>query len=203
MKTVLVLAVLASLAACREPPARAMRRIDGVNVEMRAIGLPSPPEAALQAAFAGVTRIDGASTDRAVAVLRAAGARKGLVNLGGDHLAVFGEPMVVAVPDPADVTRPRWASFSLAETALGRASGTEAASGTLSVTVLAKTALEAEALAARASSLPPAPALARLAEQGASGFVLTLEGPLRVIVTSPGFAAAHDLRGEAGVTVRP
>lgn len=203
-RRVLVLAsVVASLAACREPPAREMRRIAGANVEIRAIGLARPPEAGLNAAFASVARIDGASVDGALAVLRQAGARKGLVNLGGDHLAVFGEPLVVAVPDPADVTRPRWASFTLSEAALGRATARGEGAVTLSVTVVAPSGREADAIAAESLPLPPANALARLSARGASGFVLTREGAVRRILATPGFAAAHDLRGEEGVEVRP
>jgi hypothetical protein len=196
---VLALALLAA-AACREPPARGMRRVQGVNLEIRAIGLPRPPEAALEAAFAGVTQMDGASVDRAVAVLRAAGAGKGLVNLGGDRVAVFGEPLVVAVPDPADATRPRWASLSLSGAALVRARGDVPGRA---VTVVGPSAASAEALARSALSLPPDQAVELLASRGASGFVQTLDGAQRSIVTTSGFAAAHDLRAEAGVEVRP
>ena len=111
-------AALLLAAACRDAPARGMRTISGVNVEIRAVGLARPYEPALDAAFATVSQLDGPAADRALAALRSAGARKGLVNLGGAHVAVFGEPLVVAVPDPVDVTRPRWASFSLQERAL-------------------------------------------------------------------------------------
>jgi thiamine biosynthesis lipoprotein ApbE len=180
-----------------------MRRIQGVNVEIRAVGLPRPAEPALGAALAGITAIDGAATDRAIATLRAAGARKGLVNLGGDLVAAFGEPLVVAVPDPRDVALPRWASFRLQEAALGRASGAEGATGTLAVTAVARSAAEAGALAAEALPLAPGEALALLLERGAAGLVQVREGDERVIVTTPGFGAAHDLQAEAGVQVRP
>jgi hypothetical protein len=199
----IVLGLLAASLACREPPAREMRRIEGANVEIRAIGLARPPEAALNAAFASVSRIDGGSVDRAVAVLRQAGSTKGLVNLGGDHLAVFGEPLVVAVPDPTDVTRPRWASFTLSESALARATASADGPGTLSVTVVAGSGREADAIAAEALPLAPGEAVARLSARGASGFVLTRDAAARRILATPGFAAAHDLRGEAGVEVRP
>jgi hypothetical protein len=188
------------VASCREAPAREMRRIDGVNTEIRAIGLPRPPEPALTAAFAAVTRLDGASADRAAASLRDAGASKGLVNLGGDHLVVFGEPVVVAVPDPADVTAPRWASFSLADGALALRGG---AGGPAAVTVVARTAAEAEAVAAAALPLPPDEALALLARRGAAGLVQTRDGARRIVLATPGFAAARDLRPEAGVELRP
>ncbi len=185
-------------AACRDAPAREMRTIDGVNVEIRAVGLARPYEPALNAAFATVPRIDGPAADRAVAALRSAGARKGLVNLGGAHVAVFGEPLVVAVHDPFDVTRPRWASFSLDERALSRV-----AVGEQAVTVVARSAVEAEAVARAAAALPPAAAMALLAERGAAGFVQAREGSARLITTTAGFGAAHDLRPEDGVAVRP
>jgi hypothetical protein len=200
-RSAVLLAVLACVAGCREPPARGMRRIEGVNVEIRAVGLPRPPEAALNAAFANVTRIDGASVERAVAALRAAGARKGLVNLGGDHLAVFGEPLVVAVPDPGDPTQPRWASYSLVDRAASRARG--ASGPVLAVTAVAPSAAEAAALADAARPLPPREALELLVRRHAAGFVLTREGEGRFIVTTPGFASVHDLRPEEGVVVRP
>jgi hypothetical protein len=196
-----VFLALLSLAACREPPARAMRRIEGVNVELRAVGLPRPHETVLDAAFAAVTRIDGAAVDRAAATLRAAGARKGLVNLGGDRLAVFGEPLVVAVPDPADPIRPRWASFTLADASLARASRAEGL--VLAVTVVARTAGEAETLAVSALPLSAADALALLQRRGAAGFVQAREDSRRVIAATPGFAAAHDLRPEEDVRVQP
>jgi hypothetical protein len=195
---VVAIAILV-LAACREPPAREMRRVAGVNVEIRAIGLPRPPEPALAAAFAAVTQVDGAAADRAVDALRAAGARKGLVNLGGAHVAVFGEPLVVAVPDPGDVTRPRWASFSLAEGALSRA----AIPGRLNVTVVAQSASEADAVAHAALPFTADEALALIARRGASGFVQIRDGTARVVTTTPGFRASHDLRPEEGVVVRP
>lgn len=191
------------LASCREAPAREMRRIEGVNAEIRAVGLPRPPEPALAAAFAQVTRVDGASADRAVAALRSAGARKGLVNLGGGHLAVFGEPVVVAVPDPVDASAPRWASFTLHEAALGRASGALGAADVLAVSVVAKSGREADALAAQSQALPPAEALALIGRRGAAGFLQVREGDKRVIVTTSGFGATYDLRPEAGVQLRP
>jgi hypothetical protein len=188
------------VASCREAPAREMRRIEGVNAEIRAIGLPRPPEPALGAAFAAVTRLDGASADRAAVSLRAAGARKGLVNLGGNHLVVFGEPVVVAVPDPADVSTPRWASFSLTDGALARR---RAEGGAAALTVVAGTAAEAEDVAAAAVSLAPDDAMALLARRGAAGVLQTREGARRVVRATPGFAAARDLRAEEGVELRP
>jgi hypothetical protein len=187
-------------AACREAPAREMRRIDGVNAEIRAIGLARPYEPALNAAFAAVSQIDGPSADRAVGALRAAGARKGLVNLGGAQLVVFGEPVVTAVPDPADLTAPRWATFSLTDLALARRAPK---GGAAAVTVVAATAAQAEEVAAAAQALAPEEALALLVRRGAAGLVQSTEGSRRVLRATPGFAAARDLRPEAGVELRP
>jgi thiamine biosynthesis lipoprotein ApbE len=141
-----------------------------------------------------------------VAVLRAAGARKGLVNVGGRRLAVFGEPLTIAVRDPRQADGPRWGTVTLRDAALATvdpgSAGAPRDDRLLSVTVVAKDPAAAQALAAAAAELPPEGALARLAKDGA-GFVLTREGGTRVIAATPGFAAAWTLAPEAGVVLRP
>jgi len=126
--------------------------------------------------------------------------------MGGRRLAVFGEPLTVAVRDPRDAKGPRWATLTLNDAALATVdpSGTGPRTGTavLSVTVVASGAAEAEALAGASAELPPAEALARIAKDG-GGFVLTREGVTRVIAATPGFAAAHALAVEEGVVLRP
>jgi hypothetical protein len=201
-----VVLVAASAADCREPPARDARRVAGATAEIRAIGLPRPPEAALNAAFAALEPGDAAGVDRTVALLRGAGARKGLVNMGGRRIAVFGEPLTMAVRDPRLADSPRWATVTLEDVALatvdpGR-TGPATDDRVLSVTVIAKDAASAQALAAAAAELSPEAALARLTRDGA-GFVLTREGATRVIAATPGFAAAHALAPEQGVVLRP
>lgn len=200
-----VLAAVAT-ADCREPPARDARRVAGATAEIRAIGLARPVEAALNGAFATLEPGDAAGVDRAVALLRAAGARKGLVNMGGRRLAVFGEPLTVAVRDPRLADGPRWATVTLQDAALATAdpgrAGPPRDDRLLSVTVVAKDAASAQALAAAAAELSPEEASARLARDGA-GFVLTREGTVRVIAATPGFAEAHALAPEAGVVLRP
>jgi thiamine biosynthesis lipoprotein ApbE len=180
--------------------------VAGIGTEIRAIGLGRPVEVRLEAAFAALEPGDGAGVARAVAVLRSGGARKGLVNMGGRRLAVFGEPLTVAVRDPRDAKGPRWATLTLHDAALATVdpSGTGPRTGTavLSVTVVAAGAAEAEALASAAAVLEPAEALARLARDG-GGFVLTREGATRVIAATPGFAVAHALAPEEGVVLRP
>jgi ApbE family len=199
---------LASLAACREPPARDVRRVAGLGAEIRAIGLPQPVEGALNAAFAALEPGNGAGVARAVALLRAAGATKGLVNMGGRRVAVFGEPLTLVVRDPRDAEGPRWGTFALREAALatvdpGRTGPRTPDPEILSVSVVAADAAAAEALAKAVAELPVADALARVARGGAGGFALTREGATRVITATPGFAAAHELAAEAGVVLRP
>jgi hypothetical protein len=202
-----VCALAAALAssACREPPARDVRRVAGLGAEIRAIGLGRPVEARLQAAFAALEPGDGAGVARALAVLRAGGARKGLVNLGGRRLAVFGEPLTVAVRDPRDAKGPRWATLTLQDTALATVdpsdTGPRTGTSVLSLTVVGPDPAAAEALASEAAALQPEEALARLAEGGA-GFVLTREGATRVIAATSGFAAAYALTPEDGVVLR-
>jgi thiamine biosynthesis lipoprotein ApbE len=165
-----------------------------------------PVEAALNAAFATLEPGDGAGVDRSVALLRGAGARKGLVNVGGRRLAVFGEPLTVAVRDPRLADGPRWATVTLQDAALATVdpgvAGAPRDDRVLSVTVVAKDAATAHALAASAAELSPEEALARLARDGA-GFVLTREGGTRVIAATPRFAATWQLAPEAGVVLRP
>ena len=160
----------------------------------------------MNAAFATLEPGDGAGVDRAIALLRAAGARKGLVNMGGHRLAAFGEPLTIAVRDPRLADGPRWATVTLEDAALatvdpGR-SGPPRDDRVLSVTVVAKDVATAQALATAAADLSPEAALARLAREGA-GFVLTREGEARVIAATPGFASARALAPEEGVVLRP
>lgn len=185
----------------------------GAAAEVRAIGLRAP-DVALEQAFralgeepspSGTGR--GAAVDRAVAVLRAGGARKGLVNFGGGRLAVFGEPLTVTVRDPGSPEAPRWATFELGEAALATVDrdpqASHSAPTVLSATVVAGTAGEAEALAVAAVALDADQSLALLAQRGAAGFVLLREGERKVLRATPGFAGAHRLEATPGVDVRP
>jgi thiamine biosynthesis lipoprotein ApbE len=127
--------------------------------------------------------------------------------MGGLRLAVFGEPLTVAVRDPRDATGPRWATLTLNDVALATVdpsrSGPRTGTPILSVTVVAPGPAPAAALATAVAlaDLQPADALARLAREGA-GFVLTREGGTRVIAATPGFAAAWALAPEEGVVLR-
>jgi thiamine biosynthesis lipoprotein ApbE len=126
--------------------------------------------------------------------------------MGGRRLAVFGEPLTIAVRDPRLADGPRWATVTLQDAALATVdpgvAGAPRDDRVLSVTVVAKDVATAQALADAAASLSPEGALARLARDGA-GFVLTREGETRVIAATPGFAAARALAPEAGVVLRP
>jgi hypothetical protein len=148
----------------------------------------------------------GHAVDLALRALRAAGARKGLVNLGGRSLGVFGEPLTLAVRDPESLEGPRWGSFTIQDAALATAGGPGSgppARGVLSATVLAGTAMDAAALAAGARALGPEEGLALLARRGAAGFVLYRDGGRKVLRATPGFAAAQALEASPDVELRP
>jgi thiamine biosynthesis lipoprotein ApbE len=174
------------------------------------------------AGAAGATDLDlrglaeGHAVDLALGELRRAGARKGLVNLGGDRLAIFGEPLTVAVRDPESVDAPRWGSFTVSEAALGTTGsprpGSAAAAGAgpgrpagrvLAATVVARSALEAAALSASVHRLGAEEGLALLGRSGAAGFVLYREGGRKVLRATPRFAAAYALEAAPGVELRP
>jgi thiamine biosynthesis lipoprotein len=155
----------------------------------------------------------GYGADRALEALRSSGATAGMADLGGSSVAVFGAPVEVAIADPRDRESSPWGSFRL-RSALGT-SGTaargahivdprtgRASAGVLSATVVARAAMEADALSTALFVLGPAEGLALLARRGAAGFVLTREGGRRVVTATPGFAAAHALRTAPGVEAR-
>ena len=162
--------------------------------------------------FSGIAK--GYGVDLAVAELRRAGARKALVNLGGNSLAVFGEPLTVAVRDPEAAEGGRWGSFTLSEAALGTAGGERRAGRildprtalpageVLAATVVAPTAMEADALDTALYVLGAQQGLALLARRGVAGFVLRREDGRKVVRTTPGFARRYSLEAAPGVEVR-
>lgn len=154
----------------------------------------------------------GHAADLALAALRDAGATSGLVDLGGSTLAVFGEPLSVDLNDPTGQHRP-WAAFQLA-TALGT-SGTdqrpghildprtgEPAQGVLQATVVASSALEADALSTALLVLGAEEGLALVRQRNAHGLVVFLENGDPVVQTTPGFSRGHGLVPAPGVEVR-
>jgi len=155
----------------------------------------------------------GFAADLALAALAGAGATSGLVDLGGSSLAVFGEALHVDVRDP---TRegPPWASFRLGEGAIGTSGDSERgghivdprtggpARGVLQATVVAASAMEADALSTAVFVLGAEEGLALLARRQAMGLVLRWEDGRRVIRTTPGFAADLALVAAPGVEVK-
>jgi thiamine biosynthesis lipoprotein len=191
---------------------RTLRRVGAANVRL------DPGRGAVRLLHGA--RLDlggiakGYAADLALAALQAAGARAGLVDLGGSSLAVFGEGAAVAIADPGDRANAPWGSFRLEGAALGT-SGTaergahildprtgEPAARVLSATVVAASGMEADALSTALFVLGRERGLALLARRGASGFVLEREEGRSVMWTTPGFARAHALQAAPGVLVR-
>lgn len=167
------------------------------------------------------TRLDlggiakGYAADLALGALRQAGARSGVVDLGGSSLAVFGRPVAVTVRDPERADGTPWASFELADRALSTSGGDQRpghildprsgqpASGVLAATVLAKSAMEADALSTAAFVLGAQQGLALLERRRAAGFVLVRENGRAVLRTTHGFVRQHRLRPAPFVLVKP
>ena len=167
------------------------------------------------------TRLDlggiakGYAVDLALVALRKAGARGGLVDLGGSSLGVFGTPTTVAVRDPERTDAPPWATFTLEGAALASSGGDQRpghifdprtglpARKVLATTVVARSAMEADALSTAVFVLGAEEGQALLVRRGAGGLVLSREQGRAVIRASPGFAQAHHLRVAAGVAVDP
>lgn len=191
--------------------AREMRRVGAQNVRL----FPERREVRLlrgaRLDLGGIAK--GYGADRALEALRLAGASAGLVDLGGSSVAVFGRPLEVAIADPLDRTAPAWGTFRL-QAALGTSGPAErgehivdprsggAAARVLSATVVARTAMEADALSTALFVLGPEEGLALLRRRGAAGFVLARESGRRVLTATPGFAEAHGLQAAPGVEAR-
>ena len=162
--------------------------------------------------FGGIAK--GYAVDLAVGALRDAGARAGLVDLGGSSQAVFGRAATIAVRDPERPDAAPWAEFTIENQALASSGGDQRpghildprtglpARKVLAATVVAKTAMEADALSTAVFVLGAEEGLALLAARTAAGLVLTREDGRPVIRTTPGFAEASGLRAAPGVTVR-
>jgi len=159
------------------------------------------------------TRLDlggiakGYAADLALRALRDAGAKSGFVDLGTSSLAVFGAPVEIEARDPEGDGSP-WAAFRVAEGGIGTAGGEqrpghlidprtgEPVDAILAATVVAATAMEADALATAACVLGAEAGLELLVRRGAAGFVLRREEGQARISATPGFAARY------GVAVR-
>jgi thiamine biosynthesis lipoprotein len=163
--------------------------------------------------FGGIAK--GYAVDQALHALRGAGAAGGLVDLGGSSLGVFGTPTTVSVRDPEHPAAPPWATFELHDAALASSGGDQRpghildprtglpARKVLAATVVAATAMEADALSTAVYVLGAEEGLALLSRRGAAGLVLLRQGDRAVIRASPGFSEAHALRAAPGVSVQP
>ncbi len=167
------------------------------------------------------TRLDlggiakGYAVDLALEALRQQGARSGVVELGSSSLAAFGSSISVAVRDPELEAAPPWASLELADRALSTSGGDQRpghildprsgrpASGVLAATVLAKTAMEADALSTAVFVLGAREGLALLERRQAAGLVLIRENGRAVLRTTTDFARLHGLRPAPHVEVKP
>lgn len=166
------------------------------------------------------TRLDlggiakGYAVDLAVSELRRAGAGAGYVDLGTSSLGAFGAPVAVDVRDPESATGAPWASFRLRDAFLGTSGADQRgdhifdprtgqpARGVLSVTVVARTGLEADALSTAVYVMGAAEGISLLERRGAAGIVLLREKGRRVVRTTTGFGSAYGLVTAAGVARR-
>ena len=154
------------------------------------------------------------AVDRALAALRAAGARSAVVDLGRSSLGVFGDALALDVADPEDPTRPPWASFVVREATVGSSGADQrkdhvfdprtgrAARRVLAATVVASSAREADALSTAVFVLGAEEGLALLERSGAAGFVLVKEHGRRIVWATRGFAESHELTLAPGVLLR-
>jgi FAD:protein FMN transferase len=157
----------------------------------------------------------GYAVDEALAALREKGARAAMVDLGRSSLGVFGRPLVLDIADPEKPEAPPWGRFTLEDAALGSSGGDQKkdhildprtgrpARRVLATTLVAKAAMDADALSTAVYVLGATDGLALLESRGLEGFVLTREKGRRVIRTTRGFRQAHDLQAAAGIDVEP
>ena len=157
----------------------------------------------------------GYAVDRALAALRAAGARGAVVDLGRSSLGVYGDALALDVADPEDSARLPWASFVVREANVGSSAADQrkdhifdprtgqAARRVLGTTVVASSACEADALSTAVFVLGAEEGLALLEQRGAAGFVLVKEHGQRIVWATHGFAENHELTLAPGVLLRP
>ena len=155
----------------------------------------------------------GYAADLALAALRAAGARSGLVDLGQSSIGVFGEPLSLDVRDPEEGDGTPWASFEAEEAAVSTSGGDQRAghifdprtglpaARVLSATVVAASGIEADALSTAVYVLGAEDGLRLLARRGAHGLVLRREKGRAVLRATPGFGVRFRLRTRADVLV--
>lgn len=155
----------------------------------------------------------GYAVDLALDVLRRAGARSAIVDLGTSSIGVFGEePVSFEIRNPEGGPPP--ATFRLMRGAVGSSSRDQRgnhivdprtgapADGVLAVTVVAETALEADGLDTAAFVLGAPEGLALLEERGADGVVLSHDGGRLVLQATRRFAERYALEVADWVALR-
>jgi thiamine biosynthesis lipoprotein len=155
----------------------------------------------------------GYAVDLALRALRAAGAESGLVDLGQSSVSVFGQPLTLDVRNPERPDGPSWARFRLSEGHVSTSGGDQReghildprtgrpAHRVLSATVIAGSAVEADALSTAVFVLGPDRGLALLERRGAAGFVLWRRRGSAVVETTAGMRSLYGLEPAAGVVV--
>jgi thiamine biosynthesis lipoprotein len=155
----------------------------------------------------------GYAVDLALASLREAGASQALVDLGGSSVGGFGDPLLVDVRDPEG--RAPLASFVVRDAATSTSGADQKpdhildprtgrpAAGVVEATVVAATAMEADALSTAVFVLGPEAGLRLLRDRGAEGLVATREGDALVLRTTPEFVTRHALVARADVKLNP
>jgi thiamine biosynthesis lipoprotein ApbE len=157
--------------------------------------------------------VKGYAVDRALESLRSSGARSALVDLGTSSIALFGDRTITfEIRNPKGGRPP--ASFRLREGAIGSSSDEQRGShivdprsgrpgtGVLAVTVVARTAAEADALSTAVYVLGPRRGIALLEARAADGVVVLEEKGRMVLVATEGFAQRYSLEVAEGVESR-
>jgi FAD:protein FMN transferase len=155
----------------------------------------------------------GFAADLALRALRDAGAESGLVDLGQSSVSVFGQPLTLEVRNPERPDGPPWARFRLSEGHVSTSGGDQRAGHildprtglpahhVLSATVIASTAIEADALSTAVFVMGADRGLALLERRGAAGFVLLRQGGRAVVETTAGLRSSYGLEPAPGIVV--
>ena len=156
----------------------------------------------------------GYAVDLALRALRDTGAESGLVDLGQSSISVFGQPLTLEVRNPERPDGPAWARLSLSEGHVSTSGGDQRkdhildprtgrpAHRVLSATVIAASAIEADALSTAVFVLGPDRGLALLERRHAAGFVLWRRRGRAVVETTAGLRSRYALESAAGISVQ-
>jgi thiamine biosynthesis lipoprotein len=153
----------------------------------------------------------GFAVDLALRALRGAGATSGLVDLGQSSISVFGQALTLEVRNPERPDGPAWARFSLSEGHVSTSGRDQKkvldprtgqpAHRVLSATVIAASAMEADALSTAVFVLGVDRGLALLERRHAAGFVLWRRRGRAVVETTAGLRSRYALEPAPGITV--